>query len=66
MKIPCEGTWAIPAWSSFAFMGIGGMTELAIRQPQVFGSPENTNSAMVVDSNWNHLGEEDVEILVAS
>lgn len=62
MKIPCEGTRAIPAWSSFAFVEIGGMTKVAVRQPQVLGRPENTDSAIVVEKKRNHLGEQDVEL----
>lgn len=51
MKIPCEGTWTIPAPSSFAFVGVGGMTKVAMRQPQVFSRPENIDPTGVVESN---------------
>jgi len=42
------------------------MTKVALGQPHVFGRPEHINSAKVVERNRNHLGEQDVEILVAS
>jgi hypothetical protein len=65
MKIPCEGTWAIPACSSFAFVGVGGMTKVAKRQLQVLSRRAHIDITMVGESYWNYLGEQDVEMLVA-